>query len=155
MVKLLFKRQYWFQVQNNLFNECEMNNAEFWKSIGKIGVNSSGIKLIPKVVVLDNGSVSTSFQHVLNRWKSDYSSLFEQRPHTNVNVDNSDLEGNVVDGSCNEIISLQEVKNAIFKSQMGKAYGVDGIPSEVLHNDAAIYFLHVLFNLCFDKGVIP
>ena len=155
MVKLLFKRQYWFQVQNNLFNECEMNNAEFWKSIGKIGVNSSGIKLIPKVVVLDNGSVSTSFQHVLNRWKSAFSSLFEQRPYTNVNVDNSDLEGNVVDSSFNEIISLQEVKNAIFKSKMGKAYGVDGIPSEVLHNDAAIYFLHVLFNLCFDKGVIP
>jgi len=102
-------------VQNNLLNECEMNNAEFWKSIGKIGVNSSGIKLIPEEVVLDDGSVSTSIQHVLNRWKSAFSSLFEQRPYTNVNVDNSDLEGNVVDSSFNEIISLQEVKNAIFQ----------------------------------------
>jgi len=65
------------------------------------------------------------------------------------------LEGNVVDTSFNEIISLQEVKNAICKSKMGKAYGVDGILSEVLHNETAIYFLHVLFNLCFDKGSIP
>ena len=53
------------------------------------------------------------------------------------------------------LISLQEVKNAIFKSTMGKAYGVDGIPSEFLHNVTAIYFLHVLFNLYFDNGVIP
>ena len=42
-----------------------------------------------------------------------------------------------------------------FKSKMGKTYGVDGIPSEVLRNRTAIYFLHVLFNRCFDKGVIP
>jgi len=145
------KRQYWFQMQNNLLNECEMNHAEIRKSIGKIGVHYSGIKLIPEEVVLDDGSVSTSIQQVLNRWKSDFSSLFERRPHTNVNVDNSDLEGNVVDSSFNEIILLQDVKKAIFKSKMGKAYGVDGIPSEVLHNDAVIYFLHVLFNLCFDK----
>ena len=34
-----------------------MNHAEFWKSIDKIGVNSSGSKLIPEEVVLDDGSV--------------------------------------------------------------------------------------------------
>jgi len=45
--------------------------------------------------------------------------MFEQRSHTDVNVDNSNLEGNDVDCSFNEIISLQEVKNAIFKSTMG------------------------------------
>ena len=33
--------------------------------------------------------------------------------------------------------------------------GVDQIPSEVLQNDVSICFLHVLFNVCFDKGLVP
>ncbi len=37
----------------------------------------------------------------------------------------------------------------------GKATGVDNIPSEVLKNDTTISFMHVLFNVCFDAGVVP
>ena len=44
--------------------------------------------------------------------------------------------------------------NAIFKAKCGKACGIDDIPSEVLRNDTAIYFLHVLFNLCFENSII-
>jgi len=36
--------------------------------------------------------------------------MFEQRSHTDVNVDNLNLERNDVDSSFNEIIALQEVK---------------------------------------------
>ena len=56
------------------------------------------------------------------------------------------LERNVVDSSFNEIISLQEVKNAIFKSTMGKAYGVDGIPSEFLHNDIPLFTSYLCYS---------
>ena len=38
---------------------------------------------------------------------------------------------------------------------MGKASGVDCIPVEVLKNDTAVAFLHVLFNICFDNGIVP
>lgn len=55
----------------------------------------------------------------------------------------------------NEHISLFEVKKAIFSAKQGKACGFDNIPSEVLRNDTAVSFLHILFNVCFDAGVIP
>ena len=55
----------------------------------------------------------------------------------------------------NDNISLIEVRDAVFRAKVGKASGVDGIPAEVLKNDSAILFLHVLFNICFDKGTIP
>ena len=44
---------------------------------------------------------------------------------------------------------------AVNGAKRGKACGVDQIPSEVLQNDVSICFLHVLFNVCFDKGLVP
>ena len=57
-----------------------------------------------------------------------------------------------VDPLFNEHTSLFEVKKAIFSAKQGKARGFDNIPSEVLRNDTAVSFL--LFNICFDAGVI-
>ena len=37
----------------------------------------------------------------------------------------------------------------------GKACGIDTIPVEVLCNVTSVSFLHVLFNVCFDKGIVP
>ena len=37
----------------------------------------------------------------------------------------------------------------------GKASGIDNIPIQVLENDTAVSFLHVLFNACFDNGSVP
>ena len=52
-------------------------------------------------------------------------------------------------------ISILEVKKAVDSAKRGKACGFDNIPSELLHNDSTIYFLHVLFNVCFNKGIVP
>ena len=40
-------------------------------------------------------------------------------------------------------------------SKKGKASGIDQIPIEVLRNDNLGFYLHVLFNVYFDKGIIP
>jgi len=37
----------------------------------------------------------------------------------------------------------------------GNALGADSIYTEVLKNDVAILFMHTLFNICFDKGIVP
>ena len=52
-------------------------------------------------------------------------------------------------------ISILEVKKAVDSAKRGKVCGFHNIPSEVLHNDSTIYFLHVLFNVCFNKGIVP
>ena len=109
-------------------------------------------------VVLDDGRISNDTQTVLNKWKTDFSSLF--------NVDNpvfdslrstSDIVSNTVptDPLFNEHISLFEVKKAVLNGKQEKACGFDNISSEHLRNDTAISFRHILFIICFDTVVIP
>ncbi len=39
--------------------------------------------------------------------------------------------------------------------QVWKAPGWDALPAEVLKNDTAIIFLHHMFNVCFNHGIVP
>ena len=52
-------------------------------------------------------------------------------------------------------ISISEVRTAIHKSKQNKASGIDCIPNEVLKNDASVLFLHSLFSVCFETGIVP
>ena len=51
--------------------------------------------------------------------------------------------------------SILEVKRAVDGARRGKSCGIDQIPCEVLKNDATIVFLHVLFNICFNRNIVP
>ena len=151
------KRRYWFSIQNDLLNECDVNPNEFWKSIGKIGVCHSGKKNIPEEVVLENGEISTDISEVLTKWRNDFSSLFnctsELNPLTEHHIGETAHTNTIID--FNDPISILEVKKAIFQAKNGKAYGTDEIPAEVLKNDTTVFFLYVLFNLCFQNSVAP
>ena len=57
--------------------------------------------------------------------------------------------------SYNQHIRIFEVKKVIDAAKRGKASGIDNVPVEVLKNDTAVSFLHVLFNICFDNGIVP
>jgi hypothetical protein len=150
------KRFYWYSLQNDLLNDCKVDSTSFWKSIGKIGVGFSKTKPIPMEVILPNGELSTNVDDVLFKWKHDFSSLFQNVNLSNIpfNVHNIDSvhEDNLI---FNDNISILEVKKAIESANLGKACGSDNIPVEVLKNDTSVYFLHVLFNACFNTGVIP
>ena len=52
-------------------------------------------------------------------------------------------------------ISIMEVRKAIFSAKRKKAFGIDGIPCDVLRNDTSVSFLQILFNVCFDSGFTP
>lgn len=47
------------------------------------------------------------------------------------------------------------MKKAIEKAKLGKATGIDLIPSEVLKNDSSLLVLHSLFNVCFETRKVP
>ena len=51
-------------------------------------------------------------------------------------------------------ISSLEVTHAVESARRGGACGIDQIPSELLKNDVAVLFLHAMFNVCFDKGLV-
>ena len=93
---------------------------------------------------------------VLKKWKSDFSHLLNCNSNTEVEMCSD--ERPVPDRNRSlfkDNFSILEVKKAVRSAKRGKSCGFDEIPSEVLNNDASIYFLHVLFNVCFNKGVVP
>lgn len=55
----------------------------------------------------------------------------------------------------NRPIDRDEVKEAVFRSKLGKSVGVDEIPSEILRNDTCIDLLYKLIKLCFTEGHVP
>ncbi|KAL4236102.1 hypothetical protein ACF0H5_004488 [Mactra antiquata] len=132
------KRSYWYNMQCNLLDECNIDNTKFWRSIGKIGVNQSSRKSIPEEVTLPDGSISTCIDNVLLKWKTDFNSLFKNRTSDNTSMlgDNEILNNILL---FDEELSILDIKNAVNRSKRGKACGIDELPIEVLQNDAMIY----------------
>ena len=58
------------------------------------------------------------------------------------------------DNYLNVPLTLREVRDAVQKSKMRKAMGVDNIPNEVLKNDNTFTVLCDLFQLIFDTEYI-
>ena len=138
-------------------NECNVDQNRFWKSIGKIGVHNAKVDNIPMEVINQDGSTSTCTIDVLNKWKHDFSSLLNGNVQSSANEE-IPSSASVRDQDVSffeQNISILEVKNAVEGARQGKACGVDQIPSEVLKNDVTVCFLHVLFNICFNKGLVP
>ncbi|XP_060597913.1 uncharacterized protein LOC132751716 [Ruditapes philippinarum] len=148
------KRRHWYNLQKDILNECNVDRSSFWKSVGRIGITQANKKIIPDEVVLADGSVSADPSDVLLKWKIEFSNLFN---NPNVSCDN---RYNIVNGdydtlSFNSDMSVLEVKKVIDEGKLGKANGIDGIPTEALKNDTAVMFMHALFNVCFKSGTIP
>ena len=152
------KRLYWYSCQKQLIEECNEGNDDFWKSIGRIGVGQAKTRRIPMEIVLEDGSISRDNTAMLDKWKHDFCSLLNENADNGPLVDDSTALQNGterVEPFFNENITLFEVKKAIDDAKKGKACGIDAIPIEVLKNDATVSFLHALFNVCFDKGIVP
>lgn len=151
------KRRHWYGLQNNLLQECNNDQTNFWKSFGKIGVGCTKSNKIPMEVKLDDGSISSNLKEVLSKWKNDFSNLFNiDIVAANVNcnpTNNSETEE--IGLPFNSCITLLDVKKALDSASRGKAFGCDGIPTEVLMNDASVLFLHSLYNICFNTATIP
>lgn len=43
----------------------------------------------------------------------------------------------------------------MFKAKLGKASSFDNIPIDIFRNDCSVSYLHVLFNVCFNSGILP
>ena len=150
------KRIHWFQTQTDLLDELDEDSNEFWKTIGKIGISNCQNKKIPMEVISGDGQILNDTNAVLEHWKSEFSALYNRpRDHSLANDVNVGQPQNHPENGINEYISIFEVKKAVTEAKRNKASGLDGIPADVLKNDRAISFLHVLFNVCFEKGCIP
>ena len=140
-----------------LEQECNIDHSQFWKSIGKIGVNNARRNTVPIEIITQDGSISNDTEEVLQKLKADFSDLLNCN-FSNTGVEMDPDERPVPDRNrtvFDDNFSILEIKYPVGNAKRGKSCGFDQIPSEVLNNDVFIYFLHTLFNVCFNKDVVP
>ena len=152
---------HWTDLQNEMVDKLNNDQQQFWRDIGKLGVAQSKNKQIPMEVVDQEGNANCSINVVLDKWKQDFSSLYNcsfiDNDSSDIHCSNmyapAGLERSVAE--LNRNISIFEVKQALTNANRGKACGTDEIPSDVLNNDISIAFIHVLMNVCFTSGSVP
>jgi hypothetical protein len=152
------KRQYWYKQQEDIMALCDLNQGEFWKRIGQVGIAQDRNKGVPMEVIDDDGAIIKDPAVVLNKWKVHFQDLLNTNVTDNANPDIEHLSySEPVGGTAvlNMDISLQEIHNALKLAKTGKAVGIDELPVEVLKNELCANFLKSLFNVCFQTGQIP
>lgn len=151
-----FKRKYQSQERKRIEDKLyDSNQREFWKSIGKTGIANERKPCIPMAVVDPDGSVNTHKDDVLNKWKSDFQTLFQRNGGQDNKRDPSIFNTEIDVSSLNEPISRKEVADAVMQAKLRKASGIDEIPTEVLKNDTAIDLLFQIISGCFRLGKVP
>ena len=93
---------------------------------------------------------------VIDKWKNDYEYLYNENISQSFDGNHLHkikqlLENSIDDGSifpkadCSSLnthVTMEEVRQAVYKIKNGKASGADEIPAEVLKNDKCIEILH-------------
>ncbi len=156
------KRIYEREKRVHIENLNTENPKDFWAAIRKLGPQKS-IK-IPFEVYDDHGNIVTDVNVVLNKWATEYESLYKGHCETNfdnVFYDNVIRDKNYleqlsdIDAEYNYDISLNEVKCVTRKAKNNKAVGLDYIPYEVFKNEQSLSILVSLFNKIFVTHLIP
>ena len=144
------------------FSDHDTRN--FWKYIGKIGLQNDRKSSIMEVVD-DNGNLTTNIDEVLLRWKNDYENLFHDNDDNGFDenhlrnvknaLQNDMVQRNDVDLSAlNADITREEVEKSIMRAKLRKAAGLDDIPAEVLRNPVCVDLLHKIITFCFHSGTV-
>ena len=159
------ERNYNVSLMNDIETSCFNDPKSFWKHLKGLGPKIK--KEIPIEIVKDDGSRSKQVPDVLEKWASDFESLYNCTTQNDTNsqdprLTHKDLlENAMLDPlyECNHFLNcnlnIVEIQQAISKSKNGKAVGIDRIPNEILKLDSVIEVLHRLFQLVFDCGKIP
>ena len=120
------KRLHWYSLQKNLLDECNMDQSQFWKSIGKIGINYANKKSVPMEITLHDGTIATNISDSFCKWMDDFSSLFTIADQSAVGESETNCELNRfsnLQNAYNEHINILEVKKVISDAKRGKAAG--------------------------------
>ena len=108
-----------------------------------------------------NGSVTNDIPRILQKWKTDFSNLFN--PNENEGLDNQDntfQQTNVYqpmtnDPEMNGLFTCDALIKVVKRAKCNKAPGFGEIPVDVLKNKSVCLFLVKLFNICFSVGKVP
>ena len=168
------ERQHFAKQRQHISELQTQNPKEFWSEINKLGPRKSKTNIDSVYTV--NGNITYNSQEILRKWKSDFSTLFN---NSSGNYDDDFLseiqritleweaeydqfrqntDSSVNDDSAFELnrpITTEEVRRCVTAAKMGRAVGIDNLPNEVLKSDTLIPVLKTLFNACLEHGVVP
>jgi hypothetical protein len=103
----------------------------------------------------NDGSIKTDKNYVLNKWKNNFRTLFQRNGTRDIELDNSEFNTELDVSLLNELITRDEVLQAVLRAKLRKAVGIDDIPAEVLKNDVAVNLLFQIISGCFNLGKVP
>ena len=161
------KKRYQLAEQSRLLGlKNGHNTREFWREIGKLGIQNDRKTGIPMEVLDSNGRISTHTDDVIDRWNNDFENLFTNSTNPSFNDNHLDdvkrkLQENSVPSLdtdislLNEPMSREEVEQSLYRAKLKRAAGFDGIPAEVLRNPVCIDLLYKIINFCFENGYVP
>jgi hypothetical protein len=121
-----------------------------------------------------DGTISHERNDILEQWRFKNSKLFEsqimevddnfidnfERLNSEMerklkNLDLNESDSDVTNNEMNDVIGIEETRNAMNALKQGKAVGVDNLPNEILKNENLVNIFNQLFNLCFIHGTLP
>ena len=116
--------------------------------------------------VHDSNDFNTEPEFVLNKWKHDFSTLYNPPDHPgqydqpfyeSVLQSKSEYEQNPTETNdmVNVEISYDEIERLVKKAKNNKALGIDFVPNEVLKQKNIILALWRLFRLYFTHSLTP
>lgn len=163
------KRNHFRQQQELLHSLHPGDPKQFWDAINKLGPGKATD--MSHGVTLQDGSVSFSAHDVLNKWKTDFQSLFRPTCPANDDTLDDDSLNHIVARweneyeevqtravntqpnirreaqALNEDITLAETRKIIAGLGNNKATILDNIPNEILQNEYLLPLLHKLFSI--------
>ena len=156
------------------------NQRKFWKTFDRISVASERAQKrgIPRQVRLHNGNLSNDPRVVKDSWLSFFKSIYagttdcsnpagnllvsQITPDYDVNHINTDHDPSnelpnplMPPEELDVTITPEEIDLAISLLGENKSPGLDGITTSILKNEMVKRYLLVLYNYCFDSGLIP
>ena len=122
---------------------------------------------IPMEVLDPQGNPVFDCEKILEKWKCDYSALYNTEHSEQFDNEHYDeimnelhqnsgvLRENMNLDILNTDITYQEVENSVLRAKLRKASGFDGIPAEVLRFESCIDLLYKIISHCFKNGEVP
>ena len=152
------KRLYDNELKIGIAESETRNPKDVWNKLKSLGRNSSKTCL-PSEVRLENGEISSDKQSVLNKWRQDFSTVYNPSNHQ-VEIDVDSFRANngvnyVNSDNLNSPITYYECKRVTSLAKSGKAIGIDCLPNEVFKNDSSVLLLGNLFQKCFSCHCVP
>ena len=123
---------------------CDKDSEEFWRKIGRLDLGNKKDKRNPYGNNVTEWYYFKPGENVLLKWRDYFHELLSPSSNSDTQYENNIPDDEDSNQHLNERISLLEVKRAIHRLKKSKAFGYDGIPSEVLTSEQCVEFLHKL-----------